>query len=53
MSSVRQEAEAIDKEIMRLASSNYVNNLEVSYLGAATNMLYITERGSLEDSVTQ
>ena len=52
MSSVRQEAEAIDKEIMRLASGNYVNNLEVSYLGAATNMLYITERGSLEDSVT-
>ena len=29
-----------------------LNNLEVSYLGAATNMLYITERGSLEDSVT-
>ena len=29
-----------------------LNNLEVSYLGAETNMLYITERGSLEDSLT-
>ena len=29
-----------------------LNNLEVSYLGAETNMLYITERGSREDSLT-
>ena len=28
------------------------NHLDVSYFGAETNMLYITERGSLEDSVT-
>jgi hypothetical protein len=31
---------------------NLLGGLDVSYLGAETNMLYITERGSLEDSVT-
>jgi hypothetical protein len=31
---------------------NLLDSLDVSYLGAETNMLYITERGSLEDSVT-
>lgn len=29
-----------------------LDSLDVSYLGAETNMLYITERGSLEDSLT-
>ena len=29
-----------------------LNSLEISYLGAKTNMLYITERGSREDSLT-
>ena len=31
---------------------NLLDSLDVSYLGAETNMLYITERGSLEDSLT-
>ena len=35
-----------------LFSFSLVQRLEVSYLGAETNMLYITERGSLEDSLT-
>ena len=35
-----------------LFSFALVQRLEVSYLGAETNMLYITERGSLEDSLT-
>ena len=30
----------------------FAQRLDVSYLGAETNMLYITERGSLEDGVT-
>ena len=35
-----------------LFSFSLVQRLDVSYLGAETNMLYITERGSLEDSLT-
>ena len=35
-----------------LFSFSLVQRLDVSYLGAKTNMLYITERGSLEDSLT-
>ena len=31
---------------------NLLDTLEVAYLGSETNMLYITERGSLEDSLT-
>ena len=35
-----------------LFSFSLVQRLDVSYLGAEKNMLYITERGSLEDSLT-
>jgi hypothetical protein len=48
---MHQQAERFATTTM-LIKFQVAKRLDVSYLGAETNMLYITERGSLEDSVT-
>lgn len=48
---MHQQAERFATTTM-LIKFQIAKRLDVSYLGAETNMLYITERGSLEDSVT-
>ena len=48
---MHQQAERFATTTM-LIKFKVAKSLDVSYLGAETNMLYITERGSLEDSVT-